>query len=71
MSLPSFMYGDPAKVLEQKQAMEANKAKRHQNGGCAGCIHKARLFGMDYCELGNTKPGVAHMQRCGQYRPKG
>lgn len=65
MALDSFQYQDPMRVLEAKQAREARLAKK---SGCLGCVHKSELWGMAFCKLSNTKPGIANMRRCAQYK---
>lgn len=82
MSFPRQFYGDPAKVLEMKQGMEAKRAERAAKIGktitikrdppkganCARCSYKVRLFEMDYCDLGNTVPGANKMQPCHRFK---
>ena len=52
-ALPSYCYQDPAKVIE----IEESKT-------CQGCIHKLRLWGVEYCAKEQTKPGARYMRRC-------
>lgn len=54
MTHRSFMYRDPAEIVE--------RAERYT---CKGCIFKARVFGLEYCtrkELAGDK-----MKRCAKY----
>ncbi|VVE29499.1 hypothetical protein PEP31012_03593 [Pandoraea eparura] len=55
-ALPSRMYQDPAIVLEQEE-----------NRTCKGCIHKLKLWGLEYCAKDQTKPGARYMRRCAFY----
>jgi len=68
MAFDSHQYRDPMLVLEAKQMREARFAKK---SGCMGCVHKSELWGMAYCKLSNTKPGIVNMRRCGQYQNTG
>ena len=56
MTHRSFMYRDPAEIVE--------RAERYT---CKGCIYLARVFGMDVCSRAdNRKPGE-QLRRCRKY----
>lgn len=63
MSGPAWMYGDPAKVLERAQEIEAKRKAR----SCDGCKSKAYLWGVAWCERGMTQAGENNMRRCAKY----
>lgn len=77
MTLPSWMYGDPAKVVERLEAIdEAQKKRRTLHlverpapaaRKCDGCAYKARLWGVSFCEKGMTGNGEENMRRCSLY----
>lgn len=51
MTLPAFMYGDPARSIE---ALEIGEIKRTH--GCSACAHRdVEVFGKWLCAL-NKKP---------------
>ena len=78
MAFNSEFYGDPMKVLERKQAQESYRRKpegedkppvqRPRN--CKDCVHKLRMFGLEYCALGNTKAGEMNMKPCYRFEAK-
>jgi hypothetical protein len=53
MTYRKFEMEDPEKVLINKEAIT-----------CKGCINLVRLFGLEYCGKGKSKPGVLNMRRC-------
>lgn len=57
--LPSYMYQDPAKVLESKQEYMIKKS-------CAGCVHEIKLeIAGDIRNVCNK--GKRHGRRCKLY----
>lgn len=64
MTLDANQYRDPMLVLEAKQEAERRRAARNP---CNGCIYKARMWGIDYCEKDKTDAGAANMRRCASY----
>lgn len=59
-ALPKWFYQDPARWLEEEQERS-----------CTGCMHKLRLWGLEYCAKEQTKPGALNMRRCKHYEEKG
>lgn len=58
MTLPSFMYGDPSRVLE-----------RLEGQSCDGCGYKNRLWGLEYCDKHESQRGRRNMRRCTDFKP--
>jgi hypothetical protein len=54
--LRRYEYGDPAKIVESREARK-----------CNGCIHKAMILGGWFCEKGEWS-GVANEKRCRKYQ---
>lgn len=65
MALDSFMYEDPANVLQRKQELEAKKTK-----ACGDCIHKRSMEFRG--EVGNFCEFKRHVygRRCELYETK-
>jgi hypothetical protein len=53
MTYRRFELGNPETVLINKEAIT-----------CKGCINLVRLFGLQYCGISKSKPGVNNMKRC-------
>lgn len=53
--LPQRMYRDPLEILE-----------RAEQRTCKGCIHKTKVWGVDYCAH-PTKNGGRAKHRCKHY----
>lgn len=68
MTLDAHQYRDPMLVLEAKQESERRRKERNS---CTGCSHMARMWGVAYCQLQNTKAGDTHMRRCSSYDKEG
>lgn len=52
--LKAYQWGDPAKAYEIKEGQT-----------CKGCIHEARMIGIQYCELGRK-----YGKKCARYKER-
>lgn len=68
MTLPQDQYGDPFKWLERKQEREAKEKIKSGRQLCDGCIHKAKVWGVEYCVKDHAKAGRANMVRCNNFK---
>lgn len=63
MAFDSRIYRDPMLVAMENEERAQRAAARR----CGGCIHKARVFGLDYCTKDRSPPGD-RMRRCEKYQ---
>ena len=54
--LRRWEFGDPAKVVESREASK-----------CNGCIHKAKAFGMWFCIKGRWT-GINNEKKCKEFQ---
>lgn len=68
MTLPQDQYGDPSRWLERKQDREQYQKEKSGRMKCDGCVHKAKVWGVEYCTEEHTKAGRANMVRCTYFK---
>ena len=68
MTLPQDQYGDPSKWLERQQEREQHQKIKSGRQLCDGCVHKANVWGVEYCIEDHTKAGKANMVRCNYFK---
>lgn len=68
MTLRQDQYGDPMKIVERNQEREQRQKVQSGRQHCDGCIHKAKVWGVEYCLEDHSKAGRANMVRCTYFK---